>query len=167
MLFNIIEFQGDDNLHAIYMSLDSWLWCNWYPICFKCPHGILSFFIKCLSCSNIFYSELRYLGCYRDQWNRDLPVRKRDVYVNAKDTCATLCKDYRYFGLQSGTECFCGDTFGKYGKSVESKCNRSCKDDKTQICGGWWRNSVYQILSKITTSSLLLMCYLCMVELGR
>ncbi len=50
----------------------------------------------------------------------------------------------RYFLLQRDA-CFCGDSYGKYGKASESDCSIPCAANATQICGGEWRNSVYAI----------------------
>merc|ERR1712048_1229307 len=47
----------------------------------------------------------------------------------------------RYAGTQFYKQCFCGNSFGKYGKA---KCSTKCPGNKG-ICGGGWANSVYQI----------------------
>ena len=53
---------------------------------------------------------------------------------------------YRYFGLQYGTQCFCGNSFGRYGKSPnQGDCNKPCLANRNEICGGTWRNSVYDL----------------------
>jgi len=42
--------------------------------------------------------------------------------------------------------CFCGDSYGLYGKGNETDCNSNCGGNPSQICGGGWRNSVYEIV---------------------
>jgi len=44
------------------------------------------------------------------------------------------------------SQCFCGDTYGKHGPGLESSCSMKCLGDNTQICGGFGRNSVYEIV---------------------
>ena len=50
---------------------------------------------------------------------------------------------FKYAGLQYTSQCFCDDSFGKYNKLEESKCNAKCPKEQQQSCGGTWRNSVY------------------------
>merc|ERR1712174_30615 len=65
-----------------------------------------------------------------------------------KDWCKTQCANsgFDYFGLQAGRQCFCGNSFGKYGRVDDSACNRKChnpEDDIDYKCGGNWLNNVY------------------------
>uniref|UniRef100_A0A1I8HTR8 WSC domain-containing protein n=1 Tax=Macrostomum lignano TaxID=282301 RepID=A0A1I8HTR8_9PLAT len=84
------------------------------------------------------------LGCYRDTGERDLPlkaeVKATDVY-RCRDVCRKL--KYRYAGIQAASYCFCGNRYGRYGKSANTKCASKCAANKEQICGGGWHNSVY------------------------
>ena len=45
--------------------------------------------------------------------------------------------------MQDYDECYCGNTYGGYGKADEADCNTECNGNSTQMCGGDWRNSVY------------------------
>ncbi len=49
-----------------------------------------------------------------------------------------------YAAVQNWDQCFCGDSYGGQGEAPESDCNQPCKGDSSQMCGGAWRNSVYQ-----------------------
>ena len=52
--------------------------------------------------------------------------------------------DYKYAALQNSNECWCGNSgYDKYGPG--DGCNLPCQGNKTQICGGANRNSVYEI----------------------
>ena len=46
------------------------------------------------------------------------------------------------FHTQYSTECFCGNSFGQFGRRPEVECNHQCTANKSQICGGVNRNSV-------------------------
>ena len=47
--------------------------------------------------------------------------------------------------LSFSDECRCDNGFGRYGLTSESNCDELCDGDETQVCGGAWANSVYQI----------------------
>ena len=54
-----------------------------------------------------------------------------------------LFTGYTYAGLQSGVQCWCGDSgYAKYG---EPECGFPCPGNDEQFCGGDWHNSVYEI----------------------
>ncbi len=62
--------------------------------------------------------------------------------------CEDLCgrrHQFRYFGLQYGMECWCGNSYGKHGEQEDSKCTKPCTGDTQQMCGGELTNSVYEI----------------------
>jgi hypothetical protein len=58
--------------------------------------------------------------------------------------CSALCTGYKFFGLQNGNSCFCGDDYGNQGgKVAESDCGAQCTGDSSIMCGGSNRNSIY------------------------
>jgi hypothetical protein len=98
-----------------------------------------------------------YLGCFADcaPGERDLPVlalRSRRMTAQA---CAEACAafNFRYFGTQRGSECRCGNAFGRQGPSAN--CTAPCaaipsehfggRSQPTATCGGVCANSVYQL----------------------
>lgn len=93
----------------------------------------------------------RFMGCFEDRGSRhglrghDLNgfLRVSDDMTNTK--CQRICKHkgFRYFATQHGNRCYCGDRFGRYGKSYN--CNQSCAGDNYEICGGYKASSVYKI----------------------
>ena len=50
---------------------------------------------------------------------------------------------YSYAGLQYGTWCACGDSYGKHGWVGDSECNHACPGGPGH-CGAAWRNSIYR-----------------------
>jgi hypothetical protein len=55
---------------------------------------------------------INYLGCYVDDTNgkRDLPYNAGDLKTtNSPAACSAECFGWKYFGLQDGTNCFCGN----------------------------------------------------------
>ncbi len=53
-----------------------------------------------------------YIGCYKDDSNRDLGLRQDTTKGYTENSCAEFCREYIYFGLQNGGECFCGNSYG-------------------------------------------------------
>ena len=84
-------------------------------------------------------------GCYKDDpSDRDLtgPMKKGSDYAS-RSKCSKYCYSkaprapYRYFGLEFGKECFCGNTYGKYGGA--SGCILLCTGASfwsPETCGG-------------------------------
>jgi len=88
-----------------------------------------------------------YLGCFKDQKDRDLTGFSFHAPNMTKELCMTTCqqKGFQYAGLQYSSYCFCGNSYGKNGKA--NNCNMPCAGIKSEICGGRWANSVYNIIS--------------------
>jgi hypothetical protein len=84
-----------------------------------------------------------HLGCYADKDQRDLNATPA-VWVRDASACVQSCagKGYRYAAVQAGSQCFCGNSFGKYGTSAACK---PCSNTPKEFCGGNWGNSVYEI----------------------
>lgn len=51
---------------------------------------------------------------------------------------------YSYAGLAYGTECYCGNTLPAATAKPE-ECNIECKGEKSSVCGGVNRLSVYSL----------------------
>ena len=83
-----------------------------------------------------------YLGCYRDDGDRDLCCGLRDTLNNfTVATCQQECLKFEFFSLQYGGQCFCDNEYGtpevKYGKKSDEKCGGEL--------GGSWANAVYRV----------------------
>ena len=58
--------------------------------------------------------------------------------------CSGLCKGFKFFGVQEGHFCSCGNDFGNQGGKVpESDCNYPCTGSSAETCGAVRRNSIY------------------------
>uniref|UniRef100_A0A1I8IQU1 WSC domain-containing protein n=1 Tax=Macrostomum lignano TaxID=282301 RepID=A0A1I8IQU1_9PLAT len=106
-----------------------------------------------------------YVGCFRDRAapSRDLrglvgiaqlgpfsvtymaqaAVKRADMTVQL---CSEICVygGFRYFGLQHFRHCMCGSSYGSSGPAPDSECSTSCSGNAGQICGGGFRNSIYE-----------------------
>jgi hypothetical protein len=89
--------------------------------------------------------EYNYTGCYADSiHNRTL----QDQYIPAHDMSVEYCKGnctgYAYFGVEYGTECFCGNRLALGIVAVdEERCGNGCAGNETQVCGGQEALTVY------------------------
>ncbi|XP_046337312.2 salivary glue protein Sgs-3-like [Haliotis rufescens] len=91
-----------------------------------------------------------YVGCYNDDKSHVLPHGK---LVNGTclttETCKLHCHgmNYIFFGLRGGRKCFCGRVIKDgYMKIPDSECNVPCPGDRSTMCGGYGRISIYEIV---------------------
>ncbi|KAI0572606.1 WSC multi-domain protein [Pyrenophora tritici-repentis] len=91
-------------------------------------------------------AAVTYLGCYSDARNRVLADKMDTNNQMTIMKCAFACQGYRYFGVQDGKECHCGNSF-KYEPELldDSLCGNACSGNNKQKCGGGWKNSVYEM----------------------
>lgn len=108
------------------------------------------------SLSSLPVREDGYIGCYKDQVEeRDLsgiygyPTDRARFRNPSPALCSVYCRQYLYYGLQAGGECYCGNEFGQHGAAPESECNNKCSKDPSKMCGGVLRNSVYKNLKPV------------------
>lgn len=67
-----------------------------------------------------------------------------DLLATCPQYCANYCKNWPYYGLQYGKECWCGDhhsDIDKYGTSTA--CTYECSGDSSQTCGGYNAMNIY------------------------
>ncbi|XP_032864127.1 WSC domain-containing protein 2 [Tyto alba] len=90
----------------------------------------------------------RYIGCYVDNTRRRtlrgvsfFDYKKMTVF-RCQDNCAE--RGYLYAGLEFGAECYCGHKV-QAANASESECNMECKGERSNICGGVNRLSIYRL----------------------
>ena len=96
-----------------------------------------------------------YKGCYVDGEDRTMPHQRDGSF--SIEGCKLKCTEdgYAFAGLQHGAECHCSETLPTSEKlpdgdcdSVCAKCgenNGDCADGDERFCGGFWKNSVYEL----------------------
>lgn len=99
------------------------------------------------------YTVNKYLGCFKDSGDRDLPIHVGNFSLQ---DCSNAAKESKkqYFGLQnqsgvSGSdgnniigECWLGNSYGKHGATD------SCKEIDNNNWGQAWSNSIYNTETK-------------------
>ncbi|KAG9003868.1 hypothetical protein FRB90_011102 [Tulasnella sp. 427] len=92
------------------------------------------------------------VGCFRDSYNRVLPVSASapDTTGRTVSSCFSQCfaLGYAYAGLETGSECWCGDSIhvsSDPGTKIDetSGCGMKCTGDAGSTCGGSWGLMVY------------------------
>ncbi|XP_071088543.1 lymphocyte antigen 75-like [Haliotis cracherodii] len=86
------------------------------------------------------------IGCFTDvKEDRDLPYEPlSDPAAGVwPPSCIHHCylKGYFYAGIQNGYECFCGNSYGKYGPAAN--CSMPCFPHPNMKCGGPLANYVH------------------------
>jgi hypothetical protein len=93
-------------------------------------------------------SGYRYAGCYTDSvGSRTLngPFLFSDSMTVRK--CADFCDGTRYFGVEYGGECYCGEEFANPSTAAsESSCNSVCNGNTAEKCGGANRLSLFEAI---------------------
>jgi len=95
---------------------------------------------------NELRAVLYHIGCYGDGESRDLSGPSFSAPTMTPGMCLSFCNSngkYPIAGVQFGTYCFCGRSFGRYGPVAESMCNMTCTGNSAFLCGGSWTNSIY------------------------
>uniref|UniRef100_A0A7S3YUL5 WSC domain-containing protein n=1 Tax=Lotharella globosa TaxID=91324 RepID=A0A7S3YUL5_9EUKA len=98
------------------------------------------------SVSKYSTDDYKFIGCYHDKWVRDLPKGPRK-WGYTHSTCMNACSGFLYFGLQGGSWCSCGNSYGKHGKALDDDCLKM-KGDKEEMTGGEFRNAIFEISGK-------------------
>jgi hypothetical protein len=87
------------------------------------------------------------LGCFEDR-DEDRDMYDYNLIEGVTiEKCLAVCKEhgFRFAGLQKGNECFCDDFYGRFGRKSNRECDYNCEGNQNQLCGGYWRNSVYRV----------------------
>jgi hypothetical protein len=90
-------------------------------------------------------AKFRYIGCFKDNWTRDLSGFTTNSPGMTTEKCVSLCREKgaAYAATQYGQHCFCGNSYGKYGPATN--CDMKCAGNPAEMCGGSFANSVYGI----------------------
>lgn len=85
-------------------------------------------------------------GCYREGINgRALANKQFSMPDMTVDSCQSLCEGERFYGVEYGTECYCGTILGNGAYQVpDSACNVPCGGNLSQTCGGGNLLSLYK-----------------------
>jgi hypothetical protein len=99
--------------------------------------------------NTVFWGENKgvNLGCYVDRQIRLLSGPNfTDTTSMTPQLCAGLCSNYAYFGLEYGSQCFCGDVLTSgYPHTSYTDCNTTCPGDSSQLCGSVWHIEIYKL----------------------
>ena len=82
-------------------------------------------------------------GCYEDNQSRILSTYIGDFPNNKKSVCMAACSDYKFAGVQYGTQCFCGNDQPDPSLLRPDQCTMTCPGNSNENCGGFWRMNVY------------------------
>ncbi len=94
--------------------------------------------------------DYAYYGC-RTEGTKGRSLSSQAIYNYASmnlEMCASSCQGYKYWGVEYGGECYCGNAFGDGSmNTTDAECSFVCPGDKLEWCGAGNRLSVY-FLSK-------------------
>ncbi|KAK6224475.1 CFEM domain protein [Colletotrichum tabaci] len=78
------------------------------------------------------------MGCFIDDHTLATQSTKAGGSSLTVDKCQAACwsEGFRYAGVKSGTECWCGSFVGGDWAADQTSCNVPCPGDAKQTCGG-------------------------------
>ncbi|CAM9651077.1 unnamed protein product, partial [Phaeothamnion confervicola] len=93
-------------------------------------------------------TKSKYVGCFGDRVGaRTMPHQMASVATSKTPvtTCVSRCRaaGYPYAGLEYGGECWCGNSYNRYGESTA--CTMPCSGLPRVVCGGADALSAYRI----------------------
>ena len=99
------------------------------------------------TCAIETQASAEYLGCFIDKEERDIQGAFTRTKTMTTEACVSECRKqgYKIAATQYGEQCFCGNSYGKFGRASDADCSVPCAANKSQRCGGGWRNSVYRV----------------------
>lgn len=89
-----------------------------------------------------------YIGCFVDESSHDLTGAFLESDQMTIEYCASTCREggFAYFALEGATQCYCGQSYGRYGAAPAVDCYMKCSGNSEEICGGYLRESVYRVI---------------------
>ncbi|KAI9894440.1 MAG: hypothetical protein M1814_003198 [Vezdaea aestivalis] len=99
------------------------------------------------------FTDYTYQGCFVDAGNpRVLSSKGTSTSTMSYSTCATFCTDYNYFGIEYGSECYCGNSLATPTNiAPDSQCSFACSGDNTQKCGAGNRMTIFKRNNPVAT----------------
>lgn len=91
-----------------------------------------------------------YLGCANETTPRALSGASYSsntamTVESCQAFCSSSSNNYGLAGVEYGSECYCGNGLQSYSSVGYDGCNMACTGNKTELCGGPSRLSVYNL----------------------
>jgi hypothetical protein len=96
--------------------------------------------------SGPFLEGYTYEGCKTDNVSaRSLHESSTWSQSMTYSACALFCDQFLYFGVEYGTECYCGHSIANSSlPALEADCSMACAGDSKSVCGGPSRINVFK-----------------------
>ena len=71
------------------------------------------------------------------------------------EKCQDICTSgyYKYYGVENGSDCYCGYFVHPYEQLSESDCNKPCAGNASAYCGGASAMNIYKVETKCEKES--------------
>ncbi|KAL2129233.1 hypothetical protein VTI74DRAFT_8062 [Chaetomium olivicolor] len=89
--------------------------------------------------------DYEYLGCFSDKGDqRSLTGKVSYDPAMTLEKCASICSAYSYFGVEFGSQCYCGtDLAASAEERPQAECSLRCGGDYNNVCGDADRLNVF------------------------
>ncbi|MCJ1354543.1 MAG: hypothetical protein MMC33_004532 [Icmadophila ericetorum] len=87
-----------------------------------------------------------YQGCYTDATDsRVLTGVSTSTGSMTWASCSAFCTGYNFFGVEYGSECYCGNAFvNPTSVAPATDCNMACTGNATEVCGAGARLNLFK-----------------------
>ena len=107
-----------------------------------------------VECQEFVTGSHNYVGCFLDNPRaRDLPYRAVGLREVGVSSCLAWCEQeyYQYAGIQAGSQCWCGASYGRHGPGNCQLCSAGGEEGEgeEETCGGESSSSVYRTLVRV------------------
>ena len=91
-----------------------------------------------------FVSVSSYIGCY-EEIAEDPEFNVTLSQSDSVSSCVSACRQagFLYAALQNGSQCYCGNSYGRHGSVHYDNCRVPCNNGNNEPCGGINYNAVY------------------------
>ncbi|KAL8688550.1 MAG: hypothetical protein Q9218_005568, partial [Villophora microphyllina] len=107
-----------------------------------------------LPTAGALFNNWAYLGCANETTPRALNAASftntTGMTLSAcQSFCSSSTNNYALAGLENGQECYCGNGLQNYAAVGYTGCSKPCTGNKTEICGGSSRISVWNLTTYV------------------
>ncbi|TDZ16754.1 WSC domain-containing protein [Colletotrichum orbiculare MAFF 240422] len=110
--------------------------------------GLLAMPLLAPAVSALALSSWTHEGCHHEPLSHVRALKDKSTSSSGMcaGTCANFCAGYKYFGLEYGSECWCGNELtGGTFKVADNECNMPCSGGSggAETCGAGDRLDIY------------------------
>lgn len=95
------------------------------------------------------------VGCHKEPFDgsRALSEKTHISETMTTESCYSICKDYKFFGTERGSEYYCGNAISSLATRNAVECKTPCKGNGNEACGSSSHISIYRYKDYVQASA--------------